>query len=69
MEDIYKKYIEYICKVCKAEECTKGICRLQSDVLEIKCVDFVKDESKIKPIQPELRVTAKKSRAFDRLYM
>ena len=68
MEGIYKRYIEEICSTCKAEECVKGICRLESNILEVKCVDYIKDETKIKPIERELKVTARKSKIYDRLF-
>ena len=68
MEEIYKRYIEEICTTCKAEECTKGICRLISDIVEVKCVDYIKDETKIKPIERELKVTARKNKSFESLY-
>ena len=66
--DIFENYVKQICTTCKAEECNKGICMLMSDHLEVRCVDYIKDESKIKRIEPELQVTARRSKNFDRLF-
>ena len=59
MKDIFEEYAEQICKVCKAEECTKGICKLVSDYLEVKCVDYIRDETKIKKLEKQLYPTAR----------
>ena len=59
MKTIYEEYAEHICTNCKAEECTKGICKLVSDHLEVKCVDYIKDETKIKKLEKQLCITGK----------
>ena len=68
MKSIYEEYAEHICTTCKAEECSKGIYMLMSDRLEVKCVDYKKDESKIKALEQELQVTARRTKRFDRLF-
>lgn len=68
MKSIYEEYAEHICTTCKAKECTKGIYRLISDIIEVKCVDYIKDDTKIKPIERELKVTARKNKSFESLY-
>lgn len=69
MKSIYEEYAEHICTTCKAEECGKGICMLQSDHLEVKCVDYEKDESKIKAPEQELFPTAKKINPVNKRFM
>ena len=62
MKSIYEEYAEHICTTCKAEECGKGICMLMSDRLEVKCVDYIKDETKIIAPEQKLFPTAKKNK-------
>lgn len=69
MKSIYEEYAEHICTTCKAKECGKGICMLQSDHLQVKCVDYKKDESKIKPLEQELFPTAKKINPVNKRFM
>ena len=64
MKSIYEEYAEHICTICKAEECTKGICKLVSDHLEVKCVDYVKDETRIKKLEKQLYTTAKQRKSL-----
>lgn len=67
MKSIYEEYAEHICSTCKGK-CDKGIYMLVSDIKEVRCIDYVKDETKIKRIEPELQVTARKIKNFDRLF-
>ena len=69
MKSIYEEYAEHICTTCKAKECSKGICKLQSDHLGVKCVDYVKDESKIIPLEKEVLPTAHTKRKSISLFM
>lgn len=69
MKSIYEEYAEHICTTCKAEECGKGICTLQSNYLKVKCVDYIKDETKIKAPQQELFPTAKKINPVNKRFM
>lgn len=69
MKSIYEEYAEHICTTCKAEECGKGICMLLSDHLGVKCVDYEKDESKIKPLEKEILPTAHTKRKSISLFM
>lgn len=68
MKSIYEEYAEHICTTCKAEECNKGICMLVSDHLGVKCVDYIKDETKIIEPEKELQVTARRTKRIDRLF-
>ncbi len=67
--DIFEEYAKQICITCKAEECNKGICMLMSDHLGVKCVDYVKDESKIIPLEKEVLPTAHTKRKSISLFM
>lgn len=69
MKSIYEEYAEHICTTCKAEECSKGICMLQSNYLGVKCVDYEKDETKIKAPEQELFPTAKKINPVNKRFM
>lgn len=69
MKSIYEEYAEYICTTCKAEECGKGICMLIGDSLEVRCIDYVKDESKIIPLEKEVLPTAHTKRKSISLFM
>ena len=64
MKSIYEDYAEHICTTCKAEECGKGICVLQSNHLGVKCVDYIKDETKIKKLEKQLYTTAKQRKSL-----
>lgn len=73
MKSIYEEYAEYICSTCKGK-CDKEICIIEhyckedKNYKEIKCYNYIKDESKIKRIEPELQVTARRTKNFDRLF-
>ena len=67
--DIFEEYAKQICTTCKAEECNKGICMLVSEHLEVKCIDYVKDESRIILIQHEVFPTAKKTKPVNKRFM
>ena len=69
MKSIYEEYAEHICTTCKAEECGKGICMLQSNYLGVKCVDYIKDKTKIKAPEQELFPTAKKINPVNKRFM
>lgn len=58
MREILKEFIEEICTTCKGE-CHKGITFIFGEEKKIKCVDYIKDESKIKKIEKQLTTTAK----------
>ena len=64
MVDIFKKQI---CNYCKNTECEKNeyykykLVEIEKDGLKIyKCTDYIKDSSKIIPIEPPLPITAKR---------
>lgn len=67
--DIFEEYAKKMCTTCKAEKCDKGICILVSDHLQVKCVDYKKDESKIKSLEQELFPTAKKINPVNKRFM
>lgn len=52
-------YIKKICKYCKGK-CNRGIVIFKNDsTICTKCVDYKKDESKIKGYKEQLKRTAK----------
>ena len=57
LEEFEKK----MCPTCKGD-CNKGITFIYGKENIVKCVDYVKDESKIKKMQKALGVTAKKGK-------
>ena len=59
LQELFKKYRDEICSTCKGK-CEKGICILQSSILEVKCVDYVRDEMKIKKPPDEPKIKAKR---------
>lgn len=67
--DIFEEYAKQICTTCKAKECNKGICMLVSDHLGVKCIDYIKDETKIKALEQELFPTAKKINPVNKRFM
>lgn len=69
MKSIYEEYAEHICTTCKAEECNKGICMLVSDHLGVKCVDYIKDETKIIETEKEILPTVHTKRKSISLFM
>lgn len=60
LTDIMNEYKEKVCSTCKAEDCGKGICIIQSKDIEVRCVDYIRDETKIKEREKILLPTAKK---------
>lgn len=67
--NIFEDYKKQICTTCKAEECNKGICMLVSDHLEVKCVDYIKDETKIVELEKDIFPTAKKINLVNKRFM
>lgn len=65
LQDIFEKYKEEICSVCKGN-CTKGICIVYGKCLEVQCVDYEKDETKIKAPPEKLINRAKKQKPLMR---
>lgn len=61
MKEILKEFVEEICSTCKGE-CYKGITFIIGEEKKVRCVDYVKDETKVKKPEKELNVTAKKSK-------
>lgn len=61
LEDVFKRYVKEICSTCKAK-CDKGICVVYGKELIVQCVDYEKDETKIKEKEPMLPITANKRR-------
>ena len=61
MKDILKEFIEEICPICKGK-CERGITFIMNGDKAVKCVDYVKDETKIDKTEKALYVTAKKSK-------
>lgn len=64
MVDIFKKEICNYCKNKqddKNEYCKSGLVEINLDGLNIyKCPDYIKDPTKIIPIEPPLPITAKR---------
>lgn len=46
MREILKRFADEICSTCKGE-CNKGITFMIGEEKNVKCVDYIKDESKI----------------------
>ena len=67
--NIFEDYSKQICTTCKAEECSKGICMLVSDHLEVRCVDYIKDETKIIEQEKDIFPTAKKINPVNKRFM
>ena len=61
MKEILKEFVNQICSTCKGK-CDKGITFIYGEEKAVRCVDYVKDETKIKKIEKDLHVTAKKSK-------
>jgi len=64
MDDTLKRYRDEICTVCKGE-CHKGITFI-FDGSGVRCVDYVKDKTKIKKCIENKRTTAKQQRPIMR---
>lgn len=58
MKDILKEYVEKVCSTCKGE-CHKGITFVFGETKKVQCVDYVKDETKVKKPEKQLITTAK----------
>lgn len=58
MKEILKEFVEEICSTCKGE-CHKGITFIIGEEKKVRCVDYVKDETKIKKPEKHLATTAK----------
>ena len=59
MEDIFEKYKQEICQMCKATTCNNNITVLNDRIKTIKCEEYIKDEEKIKIPEKFLNVTAR----------
>ena len=58
MKEILKEYVEKVCTTCKGE-CHKGITFIIGEEKKVRCVDYVKDETKIIKTEKQLVTTAK----------
>ena len=65
MNDVFEDYAKRICPTCRAK-CGKGICVVYGETLEVQCVDYVKDETKIKAPPEQLINRAKKQKPLMR---
>lgn len=61
MKNILKEFVEEVCTTCKGE-CHKGITFVFGDTKKVQCVDYIKDETKIKKPKKELYSTANKQK-------
>lgn len=61
MKEILKEFVQEICTTCKGE-CNKGITFIMNEDKAVKCVDYIKDENKIKKAEKDLITTAKHTR-------
>lgn len=61
MKEILKRFVDEICSSCKGE-CHKGITFIMSEDKAVRCVDYIKDETKVKKLDRELKTTAKKDK-------
>ena len=61
MKDILKEFVEEICSTCKGK-CERGITFIMNGDKAVKCVDYVKDETKIDKTGKPLYSTAKKDK-------
>ena len=61
LEDVFERYVKEICSTCKAN-CGRGICVVYGETLQVQCVDYEKDDSKIKPPPEKLINRANKLR-------
>ena len=60
LTDIMNEYKEKVCSTCKEEGCGKGICIIQGKELSVQCLDYIRDETKIREREKILLPTAKK---------
>lgn len=61
MRDLLKEFVDKVCPTCKSE-CRRGITFVQDEVRSVRCLDYIKDESKIKKLEKELYSTANKEK-------
>ena len=64
MKDILKEFVEEICPTCKGK-CDKGITfiyGIYGEEKAVRCVDYIKDETKIEKTGKALYTTAKKDK-------
>lgn len=58
-----------LCETCKKTKCNKSIVTIQEkDMTTIKCIEYEKDEEKVKGYKKPLERTAKFSRSVMGLY-
>ena len=61
MEDVFEEKICTTCKKSNTEKCKKNIVKKkENDILSIKCLNYVKDLSKIKKYEKPLITTARR---------
>ena len=65
LEDIFERYVKEICSTCKAK-CGRGICVVYGKELEVQCVDYEKDETKVKAPPEKLIIRANKNKPLMR---
>ena len=61
MKEILKEFEDEVCSTCKGE-CHRGITFIMNENTEVKCVDYIKDETKIKKPEKQLVTTAKQQK-------
>ena len=61
MKDVFEEFANKICPTCKAK-CGRGICVVYGETTEVQCVDYEKDETKIKAPPEKLIVRANRKR-------
>ena len=65
MDDTLKRFKDEICTTCKGE-CHKGITFIYGEEDKVRCVDYVKDETKIKKYERRKITTAKQQKPIMR---
>ena len=65
MKDILKEFEDEVCSTCKGE-CHRGITFIMNGNTEVKCVDYIKDETKINKPEKQLTTTAKQHKPIMR---
>ena len=61
MKVTLKKFVDEICSTCKGE-CHKGITFIIGEEKKVRCVDYIKDESKIVKTERNKITTAKREK-------
>lgn len=61
MKETLKKFVDEICSTCKGE-CDKGITFIIGEEKKVRCVDYVKDETKIIKTERKKITTAKQQK-------